>query len=162
MGFDELRLLQLSYWDLGGAVRQGRLVVHRDHADEIVGVFQRLFEARFPIERMELVDRFGADDDASMAANNTSAFNCRPVSGTDRYSEHAYGRAVDLNPRFNPWVHAGRVDPPNGAPYVDRARERPGMISAGDTAVTGFAAIGWVWAGMRQSPDYQHFSPSGR
>ena len=85
--------------------------MHRQHADAVLGAFRRLFEARFPIERMELVDAFGADDDASMAANNTSAFNCRTVSGTSSWSEHAYGHAVDVNPRFNPWVTAGRRGP---------------------------------------------------
>jgi poly-gamma-glutamate synthesis protein (capsule biosynthesis protein) len=155
-------MLRVAHWDLDGAVRQGELVVHRDQADAIVEVFRRLFDARFPIERMQLVDDYGGDDDASMAANNTSAFNCRTVSGSSRYSEHAYGRAVDLNPRFNPWVHAGRIDPPNGAAYADRSRPQPGMVRPGDAVVTAFAAIGWAWAGTRESPDYQHFSSTGR
>ncbi len=163
VGLDDLRLLELSYWDLDGVTRTGRLVVHRQQADAVLGAFRRLFEARFPIERMELVDAFGADDDASMAANNTSAFNCRTVSGTSSWSEHAYGHAVDVNPRFNPWVTAGGVDPPNGAEFVDRSQQRPGMIHEGDIVVQAFAAIGWTWGGtFSQAKDYQHFSATGR
>jgi hypothetical protein len=163
VGLDDLRLLELSYWDLGGVPRTGRLVVHRQHADAVLGAFRQLFEARFPIERMEIVDAFGADDDASMAANNTSAFNCRTVSGTSSWSEHAYGHAVDVNPRFNPWVTAGRVDPPNGADYVDRSQQRPGMIHEGDVVVQAFADIGWTWGGtFARAKDYQHFSATGR
>jgi hypothetical protein len=163
VGLDDLRLLELSYWDLDGVTRTGRLVAHRQHADAVLRAFRQLFEARFPIERMELVDAFGADDDASMAANNTSAFNCRTVSGTSSWSEHAYGHAVDVNPRFNPWVTAGRIDPPNGAEFVDRSQERPGMIHEGDVVVQAFAAIGWAWGGtFSRAKDYQHFSATGQ
>jgi poly-gamma-glutamate synthesis protein (capsule biosynthesis protein) len=163
VGLDDLRLLELSYWDLAGVARTGRMVVHHEHADAVLGAFRRLFEARFTIERMELVDAFGGDDDASMAANNTSGFNCRTISGTSAWSEHAYGHAVDVNPRFNPWVTAGRVDPPNGAEFVDRSQQRPGMIHEGDAAVQAFAAIGWGWGGrFSRAKDYQHFSASGR
>jgi hypothetical protein len=163
VALDDLRLLELAHWDLTGAVRIGQLVVHEEHADALLGVFSHLFAAGFPIERMELVDVFDADDDASMAANNTSAFNCRPIAGTSSWSEHAYGRAVDVNPRFNPWVTAGRVDPPNGSAYVDRSQQLPGMIHADDEVVQAFAAIGWTWGGtFDRAKDYQHFSATGR
>jgi hypothetical protein len=98
-----------------------------------------------------------------MAANNTSAFNCRRVSGSSTWSEHAYGRAVDVNPRFNPWVRGTSVEPPNGAEYADRTRRQPGMIHAGDPAVQAFAAVGWSWGGdFQRAKDYQHFSATGR
>jgi hypothetical protein len=99
-----------------------------------------------------------------MAANNTSAFNCRFVSGTARWSEHAYGRAIDINPVQNPYVSSsGRASPPAGAAYVDRSRRAPGMIHAGDAVVRAFAAVGWGWGGSwRGVKDYQHFSASGR
>lgn len=146
-----------------GAARVGELVVNVDVADDVVAVFETLFEAGFPIERMELVDVFGGDDLASMRANNTSAFNCRYVDGTTRWSEHAYGRAIDINPLLNPWIRGATVSPPEGERYSDRSLEMPGMIHDGDVVVDAFAAIGWEWGGTwRTSKDYQHFSASGR
>ena len=160
---DDLRLLDVPFVDLAGADRRGRLVAHEDVAQGLAKVFDQLHAQRFPIERIELVDDFAASDDSSMAANNTSAFNCRLVDGTTRWSEHSYGRAVDVNPRFNPWVRGTRVDPPNGAAYIDRTNVRPGMILADDDVVQTFAAAGWAWGGdQRNAKDYQHFSTTGR
>ena len=161
---DDLRILRMDHWGFDGAEHPGELVVHRDVADAVLGVFRRLWDARFPIERMVLVDEYGASDDRSMEANNTSAFNCRTVAGTTRWSEHSYGRAIDLNPVQNPYVSSsGRVSPPNGGPYADRNRQDAGMVHGGDVVATGFADIGWGWGGTwRNSKDYQHFSASGR
>lgn len=155
----DLRLLRVSYHDYTGRVRTGELVVHRDHADELVGVFEELYHAAFPIERMELVDVFGADDDASMAANNTSAFNCREIAGSPgRWSNHAYGRAIDINPLVNPWVTDRGIFPPEGAAFADRSVQVQGGIYAGDVVVQAFADIGWTWGGSwSSSKDYQHF-----
>ncbi len=164
VGLSELRLVTLRHWGFDGTVHRGELLVHRRHAHGIVRVFRSLFARRFPIARMRLVDVYRADDDRSMAANNTSAFNCRFVSGTRRWSEHAYGRALDLNPIQNPFVAAnGRVSPPAGRRYADRSRQAPGMIHAGDATVRAFAAVGWRWGGnWRGVKDYQHFSSTGR
>lgn len=163
VGLDDLRLVDVPFHDLAGAPQRGRLVVHATVAEAVLGAFRAIDAASFPIERMELVDAYGADDDASMAANNTSAFNCRLVQGTSRWSEHSYGTAVDVNPRLNPWIHTGRIDPPNGARYADRSLAEPGMIRGGDAVVQAFAAIGWSWGGnQRQAKDYQHFSATGR
>jgi hypothetical protein len=160
----DLRLLRLDYWGFDGDVHQGELVVHHDVASSVVRVFGKLFAERFPIERMELVDAFDGDDDRSMAANNTSAFNCRSVTGHPGvWSEHSYGRAIDIDPLQNPYVAGGTVEPPAGASYVDRSRHAPGMIHAGDPTVRAFAAIGWGWGGSWSSiKDYQHFSSTGR
>jgi D-alanyl-D-alanine carboxypeptidase len=160
----ELRLLRMDYWGLDGRVHQGELIVHRDHARRILGVFGKLFRARYPIQRMRLVDAYRADDDRSTAANNTSGFNCRRVSGSSSWSEHAFGRAIDLNPLRNPYVtRGGRVSPPAGRPYANRARRAAGMIHGGDTVVRAFAAAGWRWGGnWSGSRDYQHFSSTGR
>lgn len=157
-------LLTLSHWGFDGGVHRGRLVVHRDEATAMLGAMRRLFRLRFPIRQMRLVDAYGADDRRSMAADNTSAFNCRFVAGTTRWSEHAYGRAIDLNPIENPYVTAsGYVSPPAGAPYADRSRHRPGMIHRGGRVVKAFAAAGWEWAGdWSGTVDYQHFSVTGR
>ena len=160
----ELRLLRVDHWGLDGRVHRGELIVHRDHARRILAVLGKLFKARYLIERLRLVDAYRASDDRSMAANNTSAFNCRRVSGSSRWSEHAFGRAIDVNPLRNLYVTpGGRVSPPAGRPYANRARRAAGMIHGGDTVVRAFAAAGWRWGGYWSgSKDYQHFSSTGR
>lgn len=163
VGLADLRLVTVSHWGFDGRPRTGELVVHVRAADPLVGVFERLFRARFPIERMRLVDEYGADDDRSMADNNTSAFNCRSVAGSDRWSEHAYGTAVDVNPVQNPYVTGSRVSPPAGAAYTARTVSTPGLITRDGPVVAAFGAIGWGWGGSWSSgKDYQHFSASGR
>jgi D-alanyl-D-alanine carboxypeptidase-like protein len=160
----ELRLLRVDYWGFDGRVHRGELIVHRDHTRRILGVLKKLFQARYPIQRLRLVDAYRADDDRSMAANNTSGFNCRRVSGSTSWSEHAFGRAIDLNPLRNPYVtRGGRVSPPAGRPYANRARRAAGMVHGGDGVVRAFAAAGWRWGGSWSgSRDYQHFSSTGR
>lgn len=164
MGPEDLRAVEATFWGFDGQPHQGTVVVAADQADVIVEVFRDLFEARFPIERMEPISAYGGDDQASMVANNSSAFNCRTVAGSDELSEHAYGRALDLNPLINPYVRPdGRIDPEAGAPYADRSRTDPGLIREGDAAVTAFESRGWIWGGHWQhGKDYQHFSTTGR
>ena len=160
----ELRLLRADYWGFDKRVHRGELIVHRDHARRVLVVLGKLFKAGYPIQRLKVVDAYRADDDRSMAANNTSGFNCRRVSGSSSWSEHAVGRAVDLNPLRNPYVtRGGRVSPPAGRPYANRARRAAGMIHANDLVVRAFAAAGWRWGGYWSgSRDYQHFSSTGR
>jgi D-alanyl-D-alanine carboxypeptidase-like protein len=126
-------------------------------------VFRSLFVARFRIRRMHLVDAYGGSDDRSMAADNTSAFNCRRVGGSSSpWSQHAYGRAIDVNPVENPYVARSYVSPPAGANYADRSRRAKGMIHARDVVVRSFAAELWKWGGHWTYPkDYQHFSRNG-
>jgi D-alanyl-D-alanine carboxypeptidase len=165
VGLEDLRLLKLAHWGMDEKAHRGELVVHKDHARAMVGVFKKLFQRRFPIERMELVDEYGGDDQRSMRANNTSAFNCRSIaSDPSVWSEHAYGRAIDINPLINPFVMSdGAVDPPTGARFADRSQKVPGMIHDDDVVVRSFAAIGWGWGGYWSSgKDYQHFSATGR
>ncbi len=161
---EDLRLVSVTYWGFDDRPRQGELVVHGDHADDIVGVMERLYDARFPIERMELVDVYGGDDDASMAANNTSAFNCREVSRRPGvWSQHAFGTAIDINPVQNPYIlRNGTVLPPRA--LTDRQAPAPGLISLDGVVVEAFTDIGWGWGGSWTSGvlDYQHFSASGR
>jgi hypothetical protein len=161
---EDLRLLTLPHWDDAGESVLGELVVHADAADAMVEAFGRLYALRFPIARMELVDVYLGDDDASMRANNTSAFNCREIDGQPgTWSQHSYGRAVDVNPLVNPWVRGSQVDPPESASYADRSTRVSGGIYAGDEVVTAFAAVGWKWGGnWSGSKDYQHFSANGR
>jgi hypothetical protein len=159
----DLRVLTMRHWGFDGAVHSGTLIVHRDVARRLVGVFRRLYEARFPIRRMAPVDVYGGSDFRSIEADNTSAFNCRYVEGTRRWSEHAYGRAIDVNPIENPYVSAGRTSHPASTPYLDRSRRRPGMAYEGSVLVRAFDKIGWGWGGRWTSiKDHQHFSASGR
>ncbi|WP_019890449.1 M15 family metallopeptidase [Streptomyces purpureus] len=162
---ERLRRITMNHWDLAGEVRRGELIVHQDVVAPLVTVFGKAFAARFPIRRMRPVIEYGASDPASMAADNTSAFNCRSVTGdATRLSQHAHGDAVDINPLENPYVdRKGTVHPPDGVPFLDRGRAVPGMILPGDVLTTAFEAIGWQWGGRWSSaPDFQHFSANGR
>ena len=159
----KLRAVDVTHWNRAGAVQTGRLVVAADKAASVVKIMRDLYNARFPIQRMQPIEAFKGNDNASMAANNTSAFNCRRTTGGSSWSEHSYGRAIDVNPLMNPYVRGRLVLPPAGAPYRDRKRKVPGMIHAGDAVVRAFAARGWAWGGnWKTLKDYQHFSTTGR
>jgi hypothetical protein len=166
---EALALVRVPYRDFDGVARTGELVVARHAAPGVARAFERIFEGGFRIARIERIDRFGGDDDASMAANNTSAFNCRTVPGAGHLSRHALGTAVDINPVQNPWVRGGRTRPAQGRAY-DRPDKRraahragqPGLIRRGDVVWSAFQAIGWRWGGAWKEPDYQHFSDEGR
>jgi poly-gamma-glutamate synthesis protein (capsule biosynthesis protein) len=158
----DLRLLTMRYVGFDGRAHTGQTVVHHRHARGLVGVFRELYEARFPIRRMQLIDAYGGDDNRSMAADNSSAYNCRTVADTSTFSDHAYGAAVDINPVENPYVTANGVLPAAGRRFVDVDRSRDaetarGVIVADDVAVRAFARIGWKWGGVWNEPDYQHF-----
>ena len=160
----DLRLLRVDYWGFDGSERVGKIIVHADQAKRVRTAFQKLWQARFPIRRMRLVDAYGGSDDRSMDADNTSGFNCRRVGGpSSPWSQHAYGRAIDLNPVENPYVSGSHVSPEAGRAYLDRTRRAKGMIHAGDVVVRSFASIEWKWGGYWTSlKDYQHFSRNGR
>lgn len=165
IGVEDLRLLTVSFWGFDSSIHRGELVVHRDQAPNVLAAMRGVFDARFPIQRMELVDVYEGSDDRSMEANNTSAFNCRPIeSRPDVWSQHAYGRAIDINPVQNPYVSSsGEPDPPSGAPYMDRSKDAVGMIHARGPVVRAFSSVGWEWGGYwASSKDYQHFSSNGR
>lgn len=158
----DLRYLTVTYRGFDGAAHTGELVVASSVTADVATVFEQLYAAGYPIQSLRLVDDFGGSDDASMAANNSSAFNCRAVTGGSGFSEHSYGTAVDLNPIQNPYVSGASVLPDAGRAYTDRV-SAPGVIKPGDVVVTTFAAAGWTWGGTWTSPvDYQHFSVSGR
>ena len=163
VGPEDLRKLQLSYWGFDEHAHTGALVVHADEADDVIAVFRRLYDRRFPIRRMEPVDVYGGSDEASTEADNTSGFNCRNAvaSGPPQWSAHAYGRAIDVNPVENPYILNGRVLPPAGSAFRDRSAVRPGMAVRGGELVAAFASVGWSWGGGWANPDYQHFSATG-
>jgi hypothetical protein len=155
-----LRRVEINYIGFDGKTHRGDLIVHEDLAAEVVAVFEQLLELRYPIEKIRTVDNYPtADDELSMEDNNTSAFNCRVIPGTGHWSQHAFGRAIDLNPLLNPEIdRTGAIQPKTAAPYLDRNRTDPGILHAGDAAVRVFTDRGWHWGGDWRSPiDYQHF-----
>jgi D-alanyl-D-alanine carboxypeptidase len=162
IGPSQLRRLDVSYWSFDGKRRLGSIVVRETAARRVLSVFRRLYAARFPIRRLRTVEAYKGSDDASMAADNTSGFNCRFVEGTRRWSQHAFGLAIDINPVENPYVSGSGVSPPAGRRFLDRSNRRRGMVVEGDVVVRAFASVGWSWGGRwTSSKDYQHFSATG-
>ena len=155
----DLRQVTVKYRNFDNKPAAGVLIVHKDVAEEVEAIFADLFRNGFQIERIAPVEEFRGDDDASMAANNTSAFNCRDVTGKPgTFSNHSWGRAIDINPLTNPYVKGGKVSPPEGRRYLDRNQKAPGLIQAGSFVVKRFLKAGWRWGGNWSDPkDYQHF-----
>jgi len=146
----ELAYLQVDHVGFDGAAR-GELVVAAALAPRAIALFRRLWQLGFPIRQLRLVDDFGASDAASMAADNSSAFNFRVVAGTQLLSQHALGRAIDLNPVENPWRMPHRIAPEAGREFADRAAIRPGMIVRPGPVVAALDELGWEWGG-----DWRH------
>ena len=156
----ELRRVEVDFIGFDGQTQRGALIVNEEVAADVVAIFEQLLQLHYPIEKIRTVDNYpSADDEVSMEDNNTSAFNCRDIPGTGRWSQHAFGRAIDLNPLLNPEVdQTGAIQPKTAAPYLDRTRTDPGMLHAGDSAVRAFTDRGWRWGGDWRTPkDYQHF-----
>jgi hypothetical protein len=159
-----LRRLRLTYWGFDGRAHAGALIVSVKAVGSLTRVFSRLYAASFPIRRLRPIDAYGGSDERSLDADNTAAFNCRyaVAPGPKRWSVHAYGFAVDVNPVENPYVEGGRVHPRAARGYLDRSRYRRGMAVRGGLLVRAFADVGWQWGGRWSgSPDYQHFSATG-
>jgi hypothetical protein len=156
---EDLRQLTLAYLDFDGKQRTGTLLVNKDLADESVRIFQSLFRHGFRIARMAPIEDYGGDDGASMAANNTSAFNCRDTTGKPGvFSNHSWGRAIDINPLTNPYVKGDQVLPLAGRRYLDRTVAFPGSILKDSFIVQEFEKAGWTWGGRwPDRQDYQHF-----
>ena len=165
VGPSQLRRVRLRYVGFDGRTHFGQLVVNARVTSEAITVFGALYRARFPIRRMRPIDAYHGSDVRSMAADNTSAFNCRyaVTSGAKQWSMHAYGEAIDVNTVENPYILDGRVRPAKAKAYADRSKVRPGMAVEGGVLVRAFTRVGWGWGGRwTGSPDYQHFSANGR
>ncbi len=156
---EQLRRVDVDYLGFDGQTRRGELIVHEDLVPDVIAIFEQLYRLGYPVEKIYTVDHYSdADDELSMEDNNTSAFNCRSIPGTNEWSPHAYGRAIDLNPLVNPCLYAsGYFEPQNAAAYLDRSRTDPGLLHNDDPAVHIFTERGWRWAGYWTTPDYQHF-----
>ena len=154
----ELTLLKLSFINMKGETKIGELVVDKNLSEEVVDIFEEIYNCKFPIEKMITIDYYNCNDDKSMEDNNTSAFNYRMVSGSRKLSDHSYGRAIDINPLLNPYIRKRDIQPKNGEKYVDRTQNEKGMIHQEDCVVKSFKSRGWQWGGdWKYSKDYQHF-----
>jgi len=162
VGFDQLIVVEAPFVDFGGEDQRGTLIVNRDVAEDVAGVFEQLYAARFQIQRMDAIDPLPVDATDRTSSNNTVAFNCRAVRGGSSWSQHAYGHAVDINPVDNPSIADGAATPPLGIDRIDRTLREPGMIHEGDEVTQAFDALGWGWGGRWTShQDHMHFSVTG-
>ena len=160
VSIDDLRLITVTCVDFEQKPYLGQLIMHKKLAEEVLEIFREIYDERFPIEKMVLVDEYDADDTLSMEDNNSSAFNYRVVDGSTSLSKHAYGFAVDINPIQNPYIIKKRnyISPSEGKDYTDRTDMRPGMIVKGDVVHQAFTSRGWTWGGdWVNQIDYQHF-----
>lgn len=160
----DLRLLVLSYWNYDGKPNTGMLIANKAVAKDLRSIFRKLFHHGFMIERMELIENYNGSDDRSMEANNTSAFNCRDITlHPGKFSNHSWGRAVDINTLTNPYIKGNVVLPRGGRAYLDRTQAYKGGILADSYAVKLFTKRGWTWGGSwTDRKDYQHFEKPKR
>ncbi|MBN2825883.1 MAG: M15 family metallopeptidase [Campylobacterales bacterium] len=164
VGLDDLRYVEVAYHDFKGNYQIGELIVHRSVAKETVNIFRELFAIGYPIRKMELVSNYSGSDFASIEADNTSAFNCRFIGGTKRWSNHAFGKALDINPLENPYVNKrGTTSHKRSVLYLKRVHKNASsediaMLLPNDKATKIFKKYGWIWGGdWRTIKDYQHF-----
>jgi hypothetical protein len=155
----DLAYVTVSYWGFDQKTHSGVLIVNNKLAPEVVDIFHELYDEKFPIASIKPVEIFKGNDEASMAANNTSAFNCRPTTTfPNQFSLHSYGCAIDINTLINPYVKNEKVLPPGGKIYLNRDKPVPGMIIKGDKTYQAFIKRGWEWGGdWSDRQDYQHF-----
>ena len=159
---DHLRYLHVLHKNLAGETLEGEMICNRYIAQDVLEILEELYEAGYPIERIRLVDEYGASDELSMEDNNSSSFNFRFISYTTTVSRHGLGLAVDINPLYNPYIKtldgAMHVEPDNAWDYVDRSQSYPYKIEPGDLCYSLFLAHGFEWGGDWEGvKDYQHF-----
>ncbi len=159
----DLRYIRVLHMGFDGQTHIGELLVNASVADDMIEIMSELYKNSYPIERMLLIDEYGADDELSMSDNNTSAFNYREIAGSSRMSRHSLGVAIDINPRYNPYVkktgsNETKISPANGADYADRSQEFDHKIDENDLCYQLFTEHGFTWGGSWNSvKDYQHF-----
>jgi len=161
----DLRYLRLTYKNFKGKDVQGELIVHKLVAKDVVEVFRSLYNIGYPIHKMRLVSKYHGKDWHSIEADNTSAFNCRNVGGTNRWSKHSYGKAIDINPIENPYISSsGHISHKASLKYRKRVHKNWGyadraVLLKNDKATQIFTKHGWKWGGtFRREKDYQHFA----
>lgn len=163
--YEDLRYIRVLHKNFKGNTQIGEMIVNQSIVDDVLGIFEELYEGDYPIEGMVLVDDYEADDDISMEANNSSAFNFRFIDGTTKRSSHSDGLAIDINPLYNPYVRTidGKIVvlPESGKSYADRELDNPYYIRKDDLCYKAFTGRGFTWGGeWKSSKDYQHFQKS--
>lgn len=156
---DMLHYLKLRYIGFDGLEHDGEMITSRLISKRVLKIFKSLYEKGYMIEKIRLIDEYGADDEKSMSDNNSSSFCWRTIANTDTLSNHALGLAIDINPLYNPYIQNGKVLPPCAEKYADRSADFPHKITGSDTAVKLFKSYGFEWGGdwKNGSKDYQHF-----
>ena len=159
---EDLRYLHVLHVDLDGETHEGEMIVNVHIAEDVLDILRQLYEAKYPIEKIRLIDEYDADDEASMEDNNSSSFNFRFISHTTRVSKHGLGLAVDINTLYNPYtkvVDGERIiEPITGEPYLDRDADFPYKIGHEDLCYRLFIEHGFEWGGdWEDRKDYQHF-----
>lgn len=162
ISYEDLSYVHVLHYDFEGQIQEGELICNQVIAQDLVEIFYELYECRYPVEKIRLIDEYNADDEASMADNNTSCFNYRTVPGSTKLSNHSYGFAIDINPLYNPYVRTrdGKelISPDNAVPYADRSADFPHKIDRNDLCYRIFIEHGFTWGGSwNSSKDYQHF-----
>lgn len=154
----DLADVKVTYYGFDNNTHVGELIVNKKVAKDVIEIFKELYKAKFPIEKIRLIDDYNADDDLSMSDNNTSAFCYRTVANTNTISMHGYGMAIDINPIQNPCISGKNVSPQSGSSYLNRNLRKKGMIIKNDVCYKAFTKRGWKWGGNWKNPkDYQHF-----
>ena len=160
---DDLRYIQVTFWGFDERPHLGEMILHKDVAFDIVQVFRLIYEDRFPIEEMRVITTADLDADPTGDGNISASFVCRAVTGGSKFSQHAYGLAIDINPFHNPYIKGERLLPELATAYIDRTQELDGMMSSDSVPVQAFLELGWGWGGNWNSlKDYQHFSQNNR
>ena len=158
--YKELSLINVYYLGYDSLVHRGQLVCHKSVANELKEIFIELYKIKFPIESVRPISLFEWNDEISMSSNNTSCFNYRTVSKSNKLSEHSKGLAIDLNPKYNPYISSKGVISPKNGEYNNK---NIGTIIVDSKVISIFRDKGWKWGGnWKRSKDYQHFSKNGR
>lgn len=157
--YDALNYVHIKYYDFSGLVHEdGEMIVNKNVSQEVVEIFYKLYEKKYPLNSVKLVEEYNASDEQSMEANNTSAFNYRITEDNEKLSWHAFGLAIDINPLYNPYILGKNIYPTTASKYINRTRKFVGKIDHNDIAYTVFKEYGWSWGGdFINSKDYQHF-----
>ena len=157
----DLQLLRVLHWTENRRVVWGEMVIAKRVAEDARRVFEELYNMAFPIHKITPAADYAGSDEDSMADNNSTVFNCRKVKGTNRWSSHSYGEAIDINPLWNPYVQGQIIYPENAKPFTDRSNVIPGMINEGDEIIAVMERHGWSWGSNKKNvKDYQHFPRS--
>ena len=161
--YEDLRYVHILHINFNNEIMEGELICHRDVAQDMVEIFYELYVQNYQIEKVRLIDEYGADDKLSMIDNNTSCFNYRTVEGTNSISKHGLGVAIDINPFYNPYVTKNNdgtdyISPPGSESFVDRNKDFAHTITEDDLCYQLFTEHGFLWGGhWKYTKDYQHF-----